>query len=72
MMKKKYAITGMTCRHCAAAVKEAFESHPDVISADVDLDNGQVQAEVNNAPKVADLNKLVQQRGAYAVTGEHE
>jgi len=47
MNAKLLTIEGMSCEHCAAAVKEALESIPGVIEAEVDLDNGFARASLD-------------------------
>lgn len=39
---RTYAVSGMSCAHCVAAVTRELESVPGVSSVNVDLDAGQV------------------------------
>lgn len=39
---RTYAVTGMTCRHCVASVREEVEELPGVTAVDVDLDCGRL------------------------------
>jgi copper chaperone CopZ len=38
----QYVVTGMTCGHCAASVKEEVSEVPGVTGVDVDLTSGRV------------------------------
>jgi len=42
MSETTYAVTGMTCEHCAAAVTKAVTAVPGVESVEVDVENGRV------------------------------
>jgi copper ion binding protein len=41
-MKHTYTVTGMTCAHCVASVREEVAEVPGVASVDVDLASGSV------------------------------
>ncbi|MDI2091028.1 heavy-metal-associated domain-containing protein [Commensalibacter oyaizuii] len=45
-----YQIKGMTCQHCANAVKEAIEALPNVEETIVDLKTGTVKVKGNPDP----------------------
>ncbi|ANY25405.1 MULTISPECIES: heavy-metal-associated domain-containing protein [Gordonia] len=38
-----YTVTGMTCGHCAASVREEIEALPGVTSVEVTVDDGSVR-----------------------------
>ena len=42
MSETTYAVTGMTCEHCAAAVTQEVTAVPGVESVEVDVENGRV------------------------------
>ena len=42
MSETTYAVTGMTCEHCAAAVTHEVTAVPGVESVEVDVENGRV------------------------------
>ena len=42
MSSTTYAVSGMTCEHCAASVKEEISAIPGVESVTVDLESGSV------------------------------
>ncbi|QTI69971.1 heavy-metal-associated domain-containing protein [Gordonia polyisoprenivorans] len=43
MASEIYTVTGMTCGHCAASVREEIEEIPGVRSVDVTVDSGRVE-----------------------------
>ncbi len=42
MERTTYAVRGMTCEHCRAAVREEVAAVPGVTAVEVDLDRGAV------------------------------
>ncbi|GHF42218.1 copper ion binding protein [Amycolatopsis bartoniae] len=42
MTRTTFAVSGMTCEHCAASVREEVEELPGVRSVEVDLGRGSV------------------------------
>lgn len=42
MTQSTYAVTGMTCGHCAASVREELGELPGVQAVDVDVPTGRV------------------------------
>ena len=42
MSSTTYTVSGMTCEHCAASVKEEISAIPGVESVTVDLESGSV------------------------------
>lgn len=60
-------IGGMTCRHCAAAVKKALEAVPGVGRADVTLDPPRAGVEYDPARATAEaMAKAVEAEGYRA------
>ncbi|WHU46527.1 heavy-metal-associated domain-containing protein [Gordonia sp. L191] len=43
MASEIYTVTGMTCGHCAASVREEIEEIPGVRNVDVTVDSGRVE-----------------------------
>jgi len=43
MATTTYTVTGMTCGHCVASVKEEVGEIPGVSGVDVDLDSGRLE-----------------------------
>ncbi len=43
MTSETYTVTGMTCGHCAASVREEIEEIPGVQNVDVTVDSGRVE-----------------------------
>lgn len=42
-MITSYAVTGMTCSHCAHAIQEEVSAVPGVTGVDVSLDSGRME-----------------------------
>ncbi len=68
MTTQTFAVQGMTCAHCQAAVAKALKGVPGVASAEVDLRNAQAKVGYD-ADKVTpeQLAKAVGQAG-YSLT----
>lgn len=49
MVSEIYTVTGMTCEHCAASVREEIEEIAGVRSVDVTVDAGRVEV-TSDAP----------------------
>lgn len=49
MARSTLNVTGMTCDHCVAAVRTALEELPGVRSARVELENGRVVVDYDDA-----------------------
>lgn len=63
-----YAVTGMTCEHCVAAVSTEMGKLPGVTDVRVDLPSGIVTV-TSNAPLAdADVDAAVEEAG-YELTG---
>ena len=68
-MKIIYSVSGMTCQHCSARVKDALLKHPDVHSARADHQNSSAEVEAHKEPPIEELNSLIGQQGDYRITG---
>jgi copper chaperone CopZ len=71
-MNFTYTISGMTCGGCAAKVKSAFLSHPDVLSAEISHQDGTAKVQAQHMPDRGKLEKLLASSGAYRITGVSE
>ena len=58
-------VTGMSCGHCEASVREALAAVPGVQEV-TRVDRAEEQAEVNGTPDTAALIAAVQKRGFEA------
>lgn len=67
-MNLTYTITGMTCGGCAAKVKSAFLKHPDVLSADVNHQEGTAKVQADRKPDLSQLDNLLADAGEYHIT----
>jgi len=67
-MNLTYSITGMTCVGCSAKVKSAFLKHPDVLSAEVNHQNGTAKVQAESKPDRKQLDKLLAEAGEYRIT----
>ena len=57
------AVTGMTCDHCARAVRAEIGKLPGVTAVDVDVAAGTVRVSGNPLPGDAPLREAVQEAG---------
>lgn len=57
------AVTGMSCKHCQAHVKEALEKVPGVASAEVDLEGAKACVKADDSVTVDALVKAVEAAG---------
>lgn len=57
------AVTGMSCKHCQAHVKEALEKVPDVASAEVDLEGAKACVKADDSVTADALVKAVEAAG---------
>ena len=60
-----YTVTGMTCGHCVASVKEEVGNVPGVESVDVQLEGGQLTVTGDVTP---DQVKAAVEEAGYEVT----
>lgn len=52
-MTHQYLVTGMTCSHCVASVREEVGEIPGVIDVDVDLTTGRLTVRGDDVPAPA-------------------
>jgi copper chaperone len=65
---RSIAVTGMTCEHCASAVRAEISKLADITDVDVDVDAGTVRISGEPLPSDASLRKAVEEAG-YEVGG---
>jgi copper chaperone CopZ len=58
-----YTVTGMTCEHCAGAVREELERIPGVTEVAVDLPSGAVTVVSEQPVTDADVRAMVDEAG---------
>jgi len=63
-----YTVTGMTCAHCAGAVKSEVASLPGVADVDVDLASGRVIV-TSDRPLDDDAVRAAVDEAGYQVVG---
>ncbi|AXB44828.1 heavy-metal-associated domain-containing protein [Amycolatopsis albispora] len=66
MTETTYAVTGMTCEHCARSVTEEVTKISGVTKVDVDLAGGAVTVTSENGVDDAEVRAAVDEAG-YAV-----
>lgn len=66
MSTSEYTVTGMTCGHCVASVREEIEAIDGVTSVDVTLDTGAVQVVADREIPRAEIEGAVAEAG-YAL-----
>ena len=52
-MTRQYLVTGMTCSHCVASVREEVSEIPGVVGVDVDLATGRLTVHGADVPSEA-------------------
>jgi len=65
---RSIAVTGMTCDHCASAVRAEISKLPGVTGVDVDVAAGTVQVTGEPVPGEAALREAVEEAG-YELAG---
>jgi copper chaperone len=65
---RAFLVTGMSCDHCAQAVRAEVGKLPGVTGVDVDVAAGKVQVTADPFPDDADLAAAIGEAG-YAVAG---
>ncbi|MBU8819436.1 heavy-metal-associated domain-containing protein [Mycolicibacterium goodii] len=68
MTTQTVTVTGMTCGHCAASVREEVGGIPGVTTVDVDLATGLVTIGSDRQVDAEDIREAVAEAG-YAVAG---
>lgn len=74
-MTHTYAVTGMTCTGCAAKVKTQLETHPDITSADISLENNMATLTMDSHIATTELQGLLRRDSKYTIsstTQHHE
>jgi len=64
-----YTVTGMTCEHCAASVREEVGTVAGVRRVDVDVPSGRVTVTSDTTLPVADVRAAVAEAGYQLVGG---
>ena len=67
MSTATYTVTGMTCGHCVASVKEEVGALPGVTSVDVDLESGRVTVD-SDAPLAAEQVRAAVEEAGFELT----
>ncbi|WP_026360182.1 heavy-metal-associated domain-containing protein [Amycolatopsis nigrescens] len=67
MTESSYAVSGMTCGHCAAFVTEEIERVAGVTAVTVDVANGAVTVTSDRELDLADIRGAVEEAG-YELT----
>jgi copper chaperone len=68
MEQSVIVVTGMTCDHCANAVRAEISAIPGVSQVDVDVASGQVKIAAEPRPGLAALREAVETAG-YELAG---
>ena len=67
-MKHIYSITGMTCNNCVAKIKSELLKMPDVISAEVSLENKNATIEMSRHISTSELQQAISPNKKYVIT----
>jgi copper chaperone len=67
MTRNTYAVTGMTCGHCAASVREELGELPGVRDVDVDVPTGRVVVTSESALALDHVESAVRVAGYQLV-----
>ncbi|MFK0244162.1 heavy-metal-associated domain-containing protein [Amycolatopsis azurea] len=68
MAQSTYAVTGMSCGHCASSVKEEITGIPGVRQVEVDVPAGKVVVVSDSALELGQVDNAVQSAG-YQLVG---
>ncbi|WP_138733819.1 heavy-metal-associated domain-containing protein [Modestobacter excelsi] len=68
MTSTEYAVRGMTCGHCAAAVTEEVTKIPGVTDVEVDVASGRVTVQSSSAVSDEAVSEAVEEAGYEVVT----
>ncbi|ACY95699.1 MULTISPECIES: heavy-metal-associated domain-containing protein [Thermomonospora] len=63
MITSTYTVTGMTCGHCVASVKEEVGQVPGVTGVEVDLDSGRMTVTSDGPLEAARIREAVAEAG---------
>ncbi|MEP9394574.1 heavy-metal-associated domain-containing protein [Gordonia sp. VNK1] len=67
MTNETYTVTGMTCGHCAASVREELEEIAGVTGVEVTVDSGTVEVTSEAPLDRADVERAVTEAGYQLV-----
>ncbi|MEP9416589.1 MULTISPECIES: heavy-metal-associated domain-containing protein [unclassified Gordonia (in: high G+C Gram-positive bacteria)] len=67
MTNETYTVTGMTCGHCAASVREEIEEIAGVTGVEVAVDSGRVEVTSEAPLDRADVERAVTEAGYQLV-----
>jgi copper ion binding protein len=67
MTRNTYAVTGMTCGHCATSVREELGELPGVRAVDVDVPTGRVVVTSETALALEQVESAVRDAGYQIV-----
>ncbi len=68
MQENVYSVSGMTCSHCANAVRSEITRIPSVREVTVDVDAGLVTVAADDQPDRAEIRAAVEEAG-YQLVG---
>ena len=67
-MKHTYTITGMTCNNCVAKIKSELLKMPDVLSAEISLENRNATIEMSKHISTSELQQAISPNKKYVIT----
>ena len=70
-MKHNYNITGMSCNNCVAKIKNELLKMPNVLSAEVSLENKNAIIEMGKHISTFELQQAVSPNKKYVITDDH-
>jgi copper chaperone CopZ len=65
---KEFNVSGMSCQHCAAKIKNALEGLDGVNSVTVLQQEQMVRIEAENMPTLSKLNEVLEEKGHYQLS----
>ncbi len=66
-MDTRYQVSGMTCQHCVAHVREEVSAIPGVSGVDLTLDDGLMVVHSDAPIELAAISAAVEEAGEYGV-----
>lgn len=67
-MTHTYEITGMTCTGCTETIKDQIEQHPDVISAEISLEQNEATIHMDKHVPTVKLQELFGKDSKYSIS----